>query len=233
MVFQPIDTGLNFGYRILYQMQWAVAHYKFQFLLRVDDDTLVCLDHLLFDLPNFRTTNLQWGFLHCDVDDIFYLDEGLTMFSRDLVLNFLSQNPFRMRCHVFGDQQVANWINDLNLDPTALYVHDSRIHHSPPASDMKQYFFELDDICRKHIIIHGVYPGDMESFWELNRKRDYAKYKPEALDSFCDRAPVFHWYAFHPPFLHKPKYCIKWPTWDTSYLQFIDGTFAGREVKPE
>ena len=233
IIFQPIDIGLKFGYRILYQMQWAAAHYRFQYLLRVDDDALVCLDHLLHDLPNFPTTNLQWGHLHCETEDIIYIDEGLTIFSHDLVLKFLSQNPLRMRCHVYGDQQVAIWVNDLNLDPEKLYVHDPRIHHTPPASNMKEYFYELDDICKKHIIIHGVYPGEMEDFWELKRKQDYAKYKPKAFSESCDKQASFYWYALGYRFRHQPMYCIQRPVWDTTFMADDDGTFAGREVNPE
>lgn len=211
-------------------MQWSVAHYRFKHLLRVDDDALVCLHHLMHDLPSFPTTNLQWGHLHCESDDLVYIDEGLTIFSRDLVLKFLSQNPLSMRCHVFGDQQVALWINDLNLDPEDLYVHDSRIHHHPPASTMKEYFFELDDMCREHIIIHGVYPGDMEDFWEVtNRKKDYSKYKKSSFNDICDKPASFYWYAMHYPFKHKPKYCIKKPQWKEEYLVSDDGTFPGRE----
>lgn len=214
-------------------MQWAAAHYKFEYLLRVDDDTLVCLDHLLYDLPSMRKTNLQWGYLHCEVDDIVYIDEGLIMFSYDLVLKYLSQNPYRMRCHVFGDQQIAIWMNDLDLNPAEILTHDDRIHHSPPASNMQQYFYELDDICKKHIILHGVYPTVMESFWELNRKQDYEKYKPVKFEIACDKPPSFHWYALGYKHMYQPKYCINRPTWMILYLQSKDGSFNGREFNPE
>jgi len=234
IIFQPIDIGLKFGYRMLYQMQWSVAHYRFQYLLRVDDDALVCLSHLLHDLPHFPKTNLQWGHLHCVQDDVIYMDEGLTIFSRDLVLKFLSQNPLKMRCHALGDQQVAIWIGDLNLDPEELYVHDSRIHHTPPASGMKEYFFELDDICKTHIIVHGVYPSVMEDFWEVaNKKEDYPEYKPSKFIDSCDRPASFDWDALDYPYKHKPHYCIKNPDWDETSLLEEDGTFAGREGKDE
>ena len=231
IIFQPIDTGLKFGYRMLYQMQWSVAHYKYKYFLRVDDDALVCLRHLMHDLKYFPATNLQWGHLHCDSDDVIYIDEGLTIFSRDLVLKFLSQNPLKMRCHMFGDQQVAIWINDLNFDAEEIYVHDSRIHHNPPASKMKEYFHELDDICETHIIIHGVYPGDMEDFWEVsNRKKVYSEYKPLIFRDVCEKPASFYWYALGYPFRYRPKYCIKKPEWNEMSL-LENGAFAGRESK--
>lgn len=233
VIFQPIDIGLKFGYRILYQMQWAMAHYRFQYLLRVDDDTLVCLHRLLHDLKYIRTTELQWGTLHCSEDDAVYIDEGLTMFSRDIVMRFLSQNPFKMRCHVYGDQQIAIWIRDLRLDATALYFHDERIHHTPPASKMLEYFNELGDICASHIIIHGVYPGDMEDFWAKPRSRKYSVFKPKPLSEYCEKEISYVWHIFGYRFRYQPKYCYKRPKWKTTYMQEADGTFGGRENQPE
>eukprot|EP00795_Rhopilema_esculentum_P004585 gene4585-20852_t len=233
MVFQPIDIGLKFGYRMLYQMQWAVAHYRFKYLLRVDDDVIVCLHHLLHDLQDLRTTNLQWGFMHCVSDNLIYMDEGLTMFSFDLVLKFLSQDPLKMRCHVYGDQQIAIWINDLNLDPEEIYVHDPRIHHNPPAAQMLAYFNELEDICAKHIIIHGVYPDFIDDLWMKRRSRKYKKYKPEIFSESCDKPADFFWYELGDRFRHQPQYCYKRPAWDVSIMEWQDGTFAGREVDPD
>ncbi len=232
VVFQPIDVGVKFGYRFLYQFQWAMAHYKFRYLLRVDDDVLMCLDHLLHDLKDMPTSNLQYGHLHCDTDNAIYIDEGITMFSYDLVAKFLSQNPLKMRCHVFGDQEIATWINDLNLDPSTIYVHDPRIHHTPAANSMKEYFLELDDICSQYIAVHGVYPEELELFWEKKRSKRYTKFQRELLSDQCEKEISYSWQVFGDLHRYQPRYCRNKPDWGYISLETSDGQFAGREHRP-
>ena len=233
MVFQPIDTGVKFGYRLLYQLQWALAHYKFQYILRVDDDIMLCLHRLRHDLRYIRKTSLQWGVLHCMQDNTNFIDEGIMMLTRDVVMQFLSQNPLRMRCHVFGDQQIATWIQDLNLNPTNIYMYDLRIHHSPPASEMRNYFDELDDICINHIAVHGVYPTEMEDFWAKKRTRVYPAFHPLPVTETCDRQYAYHWRLFKPSYRYQPKYCHKKPQWTNLILESADGQFIGREQQPQ
>ena len=227
----PIGVGVQFGYRFLYQLQWAMAYYKFDYLLRVDDDVLMCLDHLVFDLKNFRGTNMHWGFVHCETDNTVYVDEGVTMLTYDVVKRFLSQDPFRMRCHPFGDQQLAIWTHDLKLDPYQLYFHDTRIHHTPPASTgAKNYFMELDDICARHIAVHGVYAEDMETFWQKKGSRKYQRFDRTPAEYWCSKHFVYFWDAFGTEFRYRPKYCYKKQSWKTGRVSDKDGIFAGREI---
>eukprot|EP00794_Sanderia_malayensis_P008089 gene8089-8956_t len=234
MIFQPIDVGVKFGLRFLFQFQWAVANYRFQYILRVDDDVMICLHRLLHDLDHFPKNNMQWGFLHCTNPGAVFIDEGITMFTRDLVLKFLSQNPHKMRCHLYGDQEIAMWIQDLNLDATKIYFHDDRIHHSPAANQMRTYFNELEDICAKHIAVHGTYPEELEEFWAKKRTREYPIVKkPDDTDQQCHLDYDYQWNVFKPEYKYPPKYCHKKPTWVNILLESNDGQFEGREERPE
>ena len=58
--------GINFSRRYLWIINWANRNYKFDFLLRVDDDYFICMDRLFLELPYRKTVrNLYWGHVHC------------------------------------------------------------------------------------------------------------------------------------------------------------------------
>ena len=66
LIFTETPGGINFARRYLWIINWANERYKFDFLLRVDDDYFVCMDRLFLELP-FRKTikKLYWGHVHC------------------------------------------------------------------------------------------------------------------------------------------------------------------------
>ena len=62
---------------------------------------------LMWDLPNFPSTDVHYGWMHCQMPNVVYIDEGFSMYSTDLVERYLSQEGGKIMCHPFGDQQVA------------------------------------------------------------------------------------------------------------------------------
>ena len=66
MVLSESPGGINFARRYLWIINWANKNYKFDFLLRVDDDYFICMDRLFLELPYRKVfRKLYWGHVHC------------------------------------------------------------------------------------------------------------------------------------------------------------------------
>jgi len=55
----------NFGIRALQQMEWSLRNVDFDHYLRIDDDGMLCVDHLMHDLANLPLERLFWGKYWC------------------------------------------------------------------------------------------------------------------------------------------------------------------------
>ena len=108
--FSPTQNGaIMYGHRFLYLAMWAKAKFNFQYLLRLDDDYFVCIDRLVNELPFRPKTSLSWGWYHCKWN-IVRMDEAWSLFSEDVIEQFLAQDLNSMLCHPFGDQTFTLWI---------------------------------------------------------------------------------------------------------------------------
>jgi hypothetical protein len=67
VVTTPADLSgySNFGARALLQMEWSLRHADFDHYLRVDDDGLLCVEHLQHDLRQLPLKRLFWGKYWC------------------------------------------------------------------------------------------------------------------------------------------------------------------------
>ncbi len=66
LILAESPGGINFATRYLWIIKWANRNYKFDFLLRVDDDYFICMDRLFLELPyREMVTKLYWGHIHC------------------------------------------------------------------------------------------------------------------------------------------------------------------------
>ncbi len=67
VVTTPAEEGgyANFGIRALEQLRWSLRHVDFDHYLRLDDDGLLCLDHLQHDLRQLPLKRLFWGKFWC------------------------------------------------------------------------------------------------------------------------------------------------------------------------
>ena len=66
LILTESPGGVNFATRYLWVINWANRNYKFDFLLRVDDDYFICMDRLFLELPYRKVIRkLYWGYVHC------------------------------------------------------------------------------------------------------------------------------------------------------------------------
>ena len=66
LILTESPGGVNFATRYLWVIKWANRNYKFDFLLRVDDDYFICMDRLFLELPHRKVIRkLYWGYIHC------------------------------------------------------------------------------------------------------------------------------------------------------------------------
>ena len=223
IIFTPIGNGIQFGLRFLHLLMWGRANYDFKFIARVDDDIMVCIDHLMWDLLNFPQTNVHYGWMHCQMQNVVYIDEGFSMYSKDLVERYLTQNGEEIMCHPFGDQQVAVWDHSLGIKGPDSYKPDNdRIHHHPPAS-YDNRLSHMPDICDKFIAIHGVYKDDALKFWERRGNGRFNKYPAKQPNNFCPHYPNVNISIFTGGLHHDPKRCSLNETWQLEHHKKFDG----------
>ena len=182
---------------------------------------MVCVDHLLWDLPNFPPVNVHYGWLHCNTEDIVYIDEGVSMFSNDVIEKFLSQKADKILCHPYGDQQISIWEQELGLDETGIIRSDNdRIHHSPPASYYPP-FKKMANLCDHYIALHGVYKKDMYLFWKKRghgTHRNYSRYSEIKTSKICPYKPYLNWTITEGMYRQQPRPCSAKPKWQTRTL---------------
>ena len=95
-MFQPLSGGVEFGFRFIYHMLYAVNNYHFDYVIRMDDDVFFCLSKFLTQLPPAPLKQFHWGWVHC-IPFITRADEMLKMFSYDVVRDFLNQDPNKLQ----------------------------------------------------------------------------------------------------------------------------------------
>ena len=225
IIFTPIGNGVKFGERFLHLLMWGKANYDFKYIIRTDDDIMICIDHLMWDLPNFPSNSVHYGWMHCQMVNVVYIDEGFSMYSNDLVERYLSQKGDKIMCHPFGDQQVAVWEHSLGLKGPDVYRPDNnRIHHHPPASYDKRMKTALN-ICDTFIGIHGVYKDDALEFWKKRGTGNFNKYPANKPNDFCPHYPNVNINIFGGMYHHDPKLCSSNPRWALEH----HSKYAGRE----
>ena len=213
MKFQPLVGGLEFGHVILYQLQWAMAKYNFQYFLHVDDDYFVCLRKLVNELSNqFRPKkNLCWGHFHCEVG-ISWPDESWLLFSHDIVETFLQQDPLTMLCHAFGDQTIAIWLNNISR---RLYFHDNRLDFYGNRVKLNSA-----NVCDTFIGVHHTYPPKMVQL--ATNSADGAKPVPPVsnFSAHC-KFNTFNYRKMSARYFYEPRPCAEGPSWLKNHDMWI------------
>lgn len=221
MKFQNINSGVQFGLRYLFQLVHAVKNYHFDYLLRLDDDVFFCMKMFLRKVNSFPTENYHWGYVHCGDPYKVRPDESVILFSSDLVLKFLSQDPLQMKCHPFADQMVGTWVQELNL--SHVLRHDLRIHHHPPIVKVPE-LRKMKSVCNAFVAIHGAYVFDILLFWKLRGRENIRQHDTTVQ---CP-STMFDWTKFG-YWMHEPKPCIQDPTWNISRYSTRNGEYLGRQ----
>ena len=213
IIISPINKGMLFGHRMLFAMQYTIHHYNFDYLIRSDDDVLLCIEHILHRYIFIPRTNFMSGVLHCEGHGVVFLDEGIVTFSQDIVRTFLSQTPENMYCHTYGDQTYSTWITDLKLNATDLYHIETKIHHHPPASRVDS-LRNRTRICNKYIALHGVYGNDMKIFWNRQGSHSSGSGKGSMkVKDACSYEPTYNWTKFTGIYRFEPKLCNDQDAW--------------------
>ncbi|XP_057307514.1 uncharacterized protein LOC130645519 [Hydractinia symbiolongicarpus] len=225
LFLQPISNGMHFGERLLYQLQWAILAYDFDYLVRIDDDHFLCLDVLLYELQHkVPKTNAIYGWIHCQ-RNLIRPDEGFVVFSEDVVYKFLSQPNDTMICHPVGDQQIALWIQNLKMKN--IYYHDARIHHDPPAARIP-YLLNKTNVCHEYISLHGSYPKAMKIFWDNRGDRGVDVQKSsrriQEFKNYCNFDQAFDFRLFQGKWRYNTMLCSSNSTGSTT-----DKIYKGRE----
>ena len=228
--FQYLSGGVEFGKRFLYHLVWAKQNYIFDYFLRMDDDYFFCLDVFLHQLPMPPKLFYHWGYLHC-VENLVRPEESMILFSKDIIDLFLRQDPDKMLCHPWADQEIGIWKKELNLKD--FYHTDIRLHHHPPASYIKK-FQSMSNICHSYIGVHGTYHEHMRVFWEKRGDVSLTLSNDDrTLDNFfgsCTLKQTMDWKGFGSSYWrYPPKRCIDNPTWDTSTQMGGRKFYEGRE----
>lgn len=220
MELQPL-LGWEFGPRFLKQIQWAMAKFDFQYLLRIDDDYFVCLKRLLAELPMRPKENLIWGNFHCRPGNT-WIDESFMIFTWDIIHQFLSQDKNTMLCHAHADQQIGIWLNDISPKH---FFHDSRLYHYPTPASFIPRFKTMKNVCDSYLGIHGTYQELMQYFGKnADDGVKNVSIMPE-FSSFCGTQNFDH-HLFGPPWRYEPKLCKDNPRWKPERKMYV-----GRENK--
>ncbi|XP_031563750.1 probable beta-1,3-galactosyltransferase 1 [Actinia tenebrosa] len=206
--FMTVPRGLNFGLRMLWLIDWSISNYDFDFLLRLDDDYLVCLERLVNELKTRKALRLYWGYFHCMQEGQVRADEAFLMLSKDVIKSIL-QHRDDLFCSPFGDQSVAMWMKRIDH---VIYFHDTRLLHE----GMKSGKYATDQLCQSYIGVHNVYPSNAFEIWKQFRLQKKVIYDvPEIIpfNKLCKYSKLFDWRNMEEEYRFKPDRCINEPVW--------------------
>ena len=213
MRFQNIVGGFLFGLRYIYHLVYAFLNYDFQYILRTDDDYFICLDRLLYELPSRTLPMFHWRYVHLDRPSVIRPDESIAMFSKDVIIRYLFQDPSTLYCHAMGGQQVVLWTANLNIKK--IFRHDSRLLHDDIIRNAKAVLSKKS-LCEKYIGIHRLLPNYMMHFWKYrysSNSKFHFKGNLMTNSRLFDTRGVFNWNDFGPEARYEPQLCIKKSVW--------------------
>ena len=224
---QPVVGGRNFGLRYLYQMMWAAAKYNFTYFLHLDDDYFVCLERLKTELRHRPTKMLTWGWYYCS--HRVYMDEAWTLFTHDVVVRFLSQDPQRIVCHPHADQQIVSWIyNVFNKSDNLIYFDDRRLHHNPRARRVKM-FENLTNACDSFMGIHGGSPEMMQRFWKYSNDNAKEVTALTEISQTCNKPFVLYTTTKDKGFKFDLRPCIQNPLWTPREIMWTGADYGTKK----
>lgn len=220
--------GYNFALRLLWMFKYYTKHYNFDYFLRIDDDYFLCIERLLKELPH-RPSPIYWGWIHCE-PGIVRVDEGWMILSSDIIDEILERANTSLMCHPYGDQAVAHWLQESELD-IIYFMDNRRIIHQEVTSRMGNKYL-VPDICQRYLGLHGTYPDYMRKYWALitdkaNKQKYGRHYKIRPIKPFeelCFHDKTFSFQLFDDPYYAEPKPCKDNPVFINT-----DRPFEGRE----
>ena len=187
LVFQPLPSGYGdnehnaYGRRALYQIHWVVQNYpSFDYFLRVDDDSFLCVNKLLYELKSAPKESFFWGRYWCK-EGRNRADENFMLFSSDIVRLFADDRymgkliPFDQQVTFGWNVGYLSWVLNLTIfddqnridaqqGPLTKYMHDKN----------KVNEQENGEFCNKFLYAHHVVPEAMS--WTFKNTHAHLMY---------------------------------------------------------
>lgn len=154
----------GFNERGKLHMKWALSTYRFKFYLRIDDDGVLCLDRLIWQLktldPSKASAMLFWGKYWCRAHSS-RADENFMLFSHQLaefiinVLDHFRTSGWTLALNIgaFLIQMKEVYIIDDRLQIEAQQGHIAS-YMSEPYNSSLQVMYRV--YCLEHIWAHHV-----------------------------------------------------------------------------
>ncbi|KAA8494198.1 hypothetical protein FVE85_4173 [Porphyridium purpureum] len=148
LVFQRIESGYGnykknaFGRRALFQLNWSVTHYQFDYLLKMDDDVFLCLHRLLYELNQRPDRAFFWGRFWCKRGG-HRADENFMLFSQDVVK--LLSDEAAMKLLPFDEDVTLAWNFGLLAWILQLTIFDDQKRLDAQQGYLTSYMHEPSD----------------------------------------------------------------------------------------
>eukprot|EP01087_Luapelamoeba_hula_P012707 TRINITY_DN356_c0_g1_i1.p1 TRINITY_DN356_c0_g1~~TRINITY_DN356_c0_g1_i1.p1 ORF type:complete len:349 (-),score=63.22 TRINITY_DN356_c0_g1_i1:67-1113(-) len=161
LVFMPstIPRGHDlelYARRGLFHLSWTIARFDFEFYLRVDDDSFLCLDKLLYELDFTPRNTFFWGKWWCN-NSRARADENFMLMTQD-VAQVAASGVLRVYPHTFA-MNFQYWLNGWNIT-----LFDDRDRHSAQTGIVAPYMHEKEyqpqdadkyaSFCTDHLYAH-------------------------------------------------------------------------------
>jgi uncharacterized protein YneF (UPF0154 family) len=160
MVFTNTRTGRrDYFHRAMQQMEYAIQKWKFDYYLKMDDDTFLCVREILAELENRPRMRFFWGKFRQNGERTS-ADENFMLFSSDVIQWFVSssfmlqRDPKTTFAMNFGFWQYflnLTIFDDRRLDAQQQYR--TRYMHRPiNQTDVSKR--ELSTFCERYLYAH-------------------------------------------------------------------------------
>lgn len=230
LIFQPISSGgVAFGQMLLYQLFWTFKNFKYKWFIKTDDDIYLCLKHIINRLPKHILPSKQHyikGKLHCEKHRN-RVDESFITLSYFTVKTFLNQNPFKMKCHPWADQQIAIWVQELELENIFFgdkhYLFDmefSEEKYAKIGADKRICSDSIDGLHAVHYVWNYQHFKILEKYSKLNA--DNQSKILLKLDYTCKNNHRFLWCSFGDKWVYYPEFCYLQPVWNFNKQQYMN-----------
>ncbi|KAI0563221.1 Glycosyltransferase family GT23 [Gracilaria domingensis] len=197
VLLQPLPGGHGdnehnvYASRALYQIHWTLRHFpNVKYFLRVDDDSFLCVDKLLYELSNVPKQQFFWGKFWCR-EGRNRADENFMLFSADVIQLLSSEHvgkliPFDEHVTLGWNFGYWSWIFNMSIFDDQLRIDAQQSYLTKYMHDEKLASNFTDDFCQRYLFAHHVVEGAMRRAY--NNWRAHVMYKlPELVgpDQTC------------------------------------------------
>ncbi len=182
VIQQPIDSGYGdkehnaYGLRARFQTKWAMSNFRnLSYFLRIDDDSFLCLDKLLYELKSAPREQFFWGRYWCRKFRN-RADESFMLFSRD-VAKLLSDDNYIGKIIPFDNSVTFGWNFGYLSWVLNLTVFDDQSRIDSQQGYLTKYMhnqagaesLELSAFCENYIYAHHVQPTTIVSTYHATK----------------------------------------------------------------